>query len=73
MKDLRSLGVPHPAEITDELLVYKGGIFLPTKTAVTLSEQKRKQQKKMAVVKITGWGVEDDQPSAQKISAVFVR
>jgi len=51
-----------PIKITDELLVYKGGIFLPTKTAVTLSEQKRKQQKKMAVVKITGWGVEDDQP-----------
>jgi len=50
-----------PLRVTDELLVYKGGIFTPTRTALSLSEPKRKQMKKVTVVKIMGWGVEDDQ------------
>jgi cathepsin B len=49
-----------PVKITDELLVYKSGIFQPTRTALALTEPKRKQMKKVVVVKIMGWGMEDD-------------
>jgi cathepsin B len=48
--------------LTDELLLYKSGVFLPTRTATPITEPKRKQMRKSIMVKIMGWGVEDEQP-----------
>jgi cathepsin B len=48
--------------LTDELLLYKSGIFLPTRTATPISEPKRKQMRKSIMVKLMGWGIEDEQP-----------
>jgi len=35
--------------------------FLPTRTATPITEPKRKQMRKSIMVKLMGWGVEDEQ------------
>merc|ERR1719198_2758956 len=43
--------------LSDELLLYKSGIFLPTRTATPITEPKRKMRKKSVMVKIMGCGL----------------
>jgi cathepsin B len=51
-----------PMRLTDELLLYKSGVFIPTRTAIAVGEKRNPKQKKMVMVKIMGWGVEDETP-----------
>jgi cathepsin B len=51
-----------PMRLTDELLLYKSGIFTPTRTAIPIGEKKQPKAKKTVMVKIMGWGTEDETP-----------
>lgn len=47
--------------LSDEVLVYKSGIFLPTPTSVTFTAKGRDRQKKTVLVALLGWGADGDQ------------
>lgn len=47
--------------LSDEIMVYKGGIFTPTPTNVMFHLKGGRRQKKAQMVLLLGWGSEDDQ------------
>merc|ERR1711990_1115731 len=48
-----------PVRIYDEWLVYKSGVFSPSKTGQMIT---KKRMPRLQMVKVIGWGVEDETP-----------